>query len=599
MDPAQRLTENLSDVATLGRYGDTTVVIFRDGSQALELTGEAATQAIEAALTRRALGLDGPAVHQTADGVVYQAHGSDQLRAALTSGIRQTDLMPLLLAGKEVVTFNDGTRAIRHEFTTVKEADKFEMRANAAHSIRDGVPGTYRAGPTIVYEHRIDPPYVENKGAAPAALRPELDRRALYVALTRNDGFRDGPPVSSAIRRNPLLKHVAYVGKALLTEADSTALRARYEALRPEFERHGLTAHYDEHLKLISRTDPNAPLDLGPLHDSSPLTPDFRDMPWRPPDHHARALPHLLESSHLRQVNELLAERIDDPALVTAAESILGRADAELAARLTTEGHVSARVPAHWLPRYVRPGSEIAFHGILEGVNAPNFLGDMPNSVRLTIRGEYIGVTDLSGKPAHAVFRAGVRLKVVAQLESFGERHLLVMQVPEGRDIDSIAISEPRNKPRLSRQLRHHLFQDVERIPAGVWLRDLNNAHDMQLAPHARDRVPVNGLFNVVGHGSEDGNWIGAQRLDADQTASLLLHMPWLSEHDVILLTNCHVGANRHALEIAQWTGHVVIANDSKTWLSLDGYLSTAEPGKLGSSGQLRIFLPDDIVPPK
>ncbi|WP_442945810.1 WXG100-like domain-containing protein [Nonomuraea sp. LPB2021202275-12-8] len=593
MDPAQRLAYNLDDIVATRESDLGRVVTFGDRSQALELTGRAGDRALEAELTRRALGLDGPAVHRTADGTVYQAHGSDHLRAALDSGVRQTELVPLISDRTEVVTFNDGTRAIRHEFDGIVKADEFEARAHAAHGIRDGVPGIYRAAPTVVYEHRIGPWHMtDQERAVPHTLRPELDRRALHASLTRADRS------TALASENPRLERLVH-GRALLTESDSAALRARYEALRPEFERHGLSARYEEHLRVISRTDPHAPLDLGPLHDRSPLTPDFRDTPWRPPDPRVPALPNLLEGSNLRQVNELAVGRSDDAALVPAAETMLDRADAELAGRPTSAGHVSARVPADWLPRGVRPDSEVVFHGLLEGVDNPAFLGDLPDSVRLTIRAsEYTDVTDLSGKPAHTVFRTGVRLKVLAVQESQGERHLLAVQVPDGRSTDSIAIPVPRMKPPLTPDLRHHLKEHVEPTPAGVWLRDLDDPHDRGIATSAENVVPIDGAFYVDGHGSELGNQIGDRTLDGKQVAALLLHSEGLSPRDVILLANCHVGTGRHPLSVARHTGHVVIAADSAIHVSEDGHMRavSSELGNLGGRGQLRIYLPDDPV---
>ncbi|GAA3163980.1 hypothetical protein GCM10010486_32950 [Nonomuraea roseoviolacea subsp. carminata] len=594
MDPARRLADNVGDIlltrdSDLGR-----VVTFGDGSQALELSGKAADKALEAALARRALGLDGPAVHRTADGTVYQAHGSDELRAALASGIRDAELVPLTSNRTEVVTFNDGTRAIRHEFDDIGQADEFEARAHEEHGIRDGVPGTYRAAPTVVYEYRIDPWHMtDDERSVPAGLRPELDRRALHAWLVQTDALQ------GLTTQNPRLAELLR-GGPVLGEADSAALRARYEALRPEFERHGLGERYQEHLRIIDRAGPNAALDLGPLHDPSPLAPDFRDTPWRPPGDHGPALPHLLEGGTLRQVNELAVGRADDPALVPAADAMLDRADAELARLPTTSGHVSARVPAEWLPRHVRAGNEIVFHGLLEGVDTPTRLGEQPESVRLTIRaGEYVDVSGLSGKPAHALFRAGVRLKVLAVQEGWHERHLLVVQVPDGRAVGSVAIAVPRMRPPLTPELRHHLKEHVEQTDAGVWLRDLDHPDDRALIASARKVKPVDGACYVDGHGTEDGNVIGQDILNAKQTAALLLNSPKLKRHDVILLANCNIGTGRYPLDIARLTGHVVIAADSEIHVSPEGHMTavTRELGALGGRGQLRIYLPDDLVP--
>ncbi|GAA2276644.1 hypothetical protein GCM10010149_19760 [Nonomuraea roseoviolacea subsp. roseoviolacea] len=309
---------------------------------------------------------------------------------------------------------------------------------------------------------------------------------------------------------------------------------------------------------------------------------------------------HLLEGGTLRQVNELAVGRADDPALVPAADAMLDRADAELARLPTTSGHVSARVPADWLPRHVRAGNEIVFHGLLEGVDTPTRLGEQPESVRLTIRaGEYIDVSGLSGKPAHALFRAGVRLKVLAVQESWHERHLLVVQVPDGRAAGSVAIAVPRMRPPLTPELRHHLKEHVEQTDAGVWLRDLDHPDDRALIASARKVKPVDGACYVDGHGTEDGNVIGQDILNAKQTAALLLNSPKLKRHDVILLANCNIGTGRYPLDIARLTGHVVIAADSEIHVSPEGHMTavTRELGALGGRGQLRIYLPDDLVP--
>jgi hypothetical protein len=483
--------------------------------------------------------------------------------------------------------------ALRHEFATVAKADEFEERTHAAHATRDGAQGHYRAGPTVVYEHRISPwHWSDEERAVPASLRHELDRRALHALLAPAHAF------ALQSSENPRMEHLG-VGKPLLTEADSAALRARYEALRPEFERYGLADRYHAHLALISRVAPHAPLDLGPLHDHSPLVPDFRETPWRTPGNQVPALPHLLEGVNLRQVNELAVGRADDPALVPWAETTLDRADAELAARATTSGHVSARVPKDWLPSAVRPGDEVVFHGILEGVDDPAKLGDQPDSVRLTIRAsEYADVGDLSGKPAHVLFRSGVRLKVLAVQESFGERHLLAIQVPLGHNAASMALRVPRMKPPLTAELAHHLDQHVEETEAGVWLRDLDHPHDRSLAPSARNVRRIDGAFYTDGHGSEKGNVIGGQTLDATQTAALLLHMPKLKPNDVILLANCHIGNGKHPLRVANLTGHVVIAADSVIEVTKEGHMHavSSEFGRLGGRGQLRIYLPNDPI---
>ncbi|MEV1243545.1 hypothetical protein [Nonomuraea sp. NPDC049750] len=593
VDPVQRLVDNLDDIVATRESDLGRVVTFGDGSQALALTGRAAADALESALARRALGLDGPAVHRASDGTVYQTHGSDRLRAALATGIRESDVVSLTGNRAEVVTFNDGTRALRHEFSTIAEADEFEGRAHAAHATMDGVQGVYRAAPTVVYEHRISPwHWNDETRAVPASLRHELNRRALHAWITPTDLS------TTHSMGNPRMEHLV-PGQALLTEADSAALRARFEALRPEYERYGLTDRYQKHLDLINQVAPDAPLDLGPLHDHSPLVPDFRETPWRPPGNQVPALPHLLEGVNLRQVNELAVGRADDPALVPSAEAMLDRADAELAARATTSGHVSARVPADWLPRAVRPGEEVVFHGLLEGVDDPGKLGDLPDSVRLTIRAsEYADVEDLSGKPAHALFRSGVRLKVLAVQESFGERHLLAIQVPQGRSADSMALRLPRMKPPLTAELNHHLKRHVEETDAGVWLRDLDHPHDAGLASSARKVRRIDGALYVDGHGSERGNKIGDQTLDAAQVSDLLLNLPKLKPSDVILLANCDIGTGGHPLNVARRTGHVVIAADSAIIVTKEGHMRAVSPesGHLGGRGQFRIYLPSDPI---
>ncbi|MFG3439474.1 hypothetical protein ACGF0J_19720 [Nonomuraea sp. NPDC047897] len=590
VDPVRRLADNVGHIVAerasdLGR-----VVTFGDGSQALALTGRAADTALEAMLTRRVLGLHGPAVHRAADGTVYQAHGSDHLRTAVATGIRESDLLP---TKEEVVTFNDGSRAVRHEFRTVGDADEFEARAHALHDLRDGYPSTYRAAPTVVYEGRVSPwRAIDDEPLLPPAVRQELDRRALHAWLTR-----PGLP-SAMLGENPRVERL-WLADALLTEADSSALRARYEAARADFDRYGLTARLEKHLELIQRSSPDAALDLGPLRDPAPLVADFREAPWRPPRGDARPLRHLLEGTNLHQVNELAVGRAADPALVPAAEAFLDRADAELAVRPSSSGHVSARVPADWLPRDVRPGSEIVFHGLLEGVDDPAHLTDRPDSVRLTIRaGRYADVGDLSGKPGHVLFGLGTRLKVLAVQEAFGERHLFAVQVPDGRTADSIALPVHRTKPPLTPELRHHLTHHVERTAAGVWLRDLDHEHDRRLVTSARNIQRVDGAVYVDGHGSERGNSVGGRTLEAKVTAALLLHSAGLTPHDVILLANCHIGTGRYPLEVARHTGHVVIAADSAIIVTDEGHMRAVsdEFGHLGGRGRIRVYLPDDPV---
>ncbi|NUW33168.1 hypothetical protein HTZ77_17265 [Nonomuraea sp. SMC257] len=188
---------------------------------------------------------------------------------------------------------------------------------------------------------------------------------------------------------------------------------------------------------------------------------------------------------------------------------------------------------------------------------------------------------------------------MLAVQESWHERHLLVVQVPDGRAADSVAIAVPRMRPPLTPELRHHLDEHVERTDAGVWLRDLDHPGDRALTVSARNVKRVDGAFYVDGHGTEDGNMIGEHTLDAKQTAALLLNSPGLQRHDVILLANCNIGAGRYPLDIARRTGHVVIAADSNVHVSPEGHMTavTKEFGALGGRGQLRIYLPDDPVP--
>lgn len=595
VDPARRLADDLGHIVgerttDLGR-----VVVFADGSEALALTGRAASDALEAALTRHALGLDGPAVARAADGTVYQAHGSDRLRAAVATGIRDSVLMPLTEHGAEVVTLNDGTLAIRHEFPDIDKANVYESGTDVLRAARDGVQGTYRAAPNVVYEHRLSPwSWADDRRAVPAELHPELARRALHTWLTRPHDID-----ALMVRENPLLAGFR-PGQGILSAADSAALRARYEALRPAFEQFGLIDRYQVHLDQITRTAARDPLELGPLHDPATLVPDYREAPWRPPADHVPALPHLLEGGNLRQVNELAVGRTDDPALVPEARAVVDRANAELDGRPTSDGHVSARVPRNWLATRIEPGQRLVFNGLLEGVDDPTLLTDLPDSVRLTIRAsEYVDVSDLSGKPAHVLFKAGAELKVLAVQEAFGETHVFAIQLPEGHPAENVAVAKPRQKPALTGDLLRHFTEHVERTSAGVWLRDLNDPHDRKIAASARNVQPIDGAFYVDGHGSEHGNEVGSELLTSTDVAALLLNSPDLQSRDILLLANCEIGSGLHPQEVAVFTGHVVLAADSAIHVTDDGQMRafSSQFGHLGGRGQFRIYLPDDPVP--
>ncbi|MGW4474107.1 DUF3626 domain-containing protein [Nonomuraea sp. NPDC004354] len=590
VDPHEQLAArtgrgNVGDRFVNGDEGFAELVVHRDGSEALVLRDEAARRAEAEALLRDALGLDGPAVLRIDDDTVHQAHGSDRLRAAVQSGVRNSLVIDTMRGLEEVVEFNDGTFAIRREFDDIEAADRAELAALELGAVKDGTSGVYRADTTVMYEHRLG----ANQG--------ELARRGLHTLL-----MADGPIPAELFQRmvadNPLLERISG-DKGLWSQRDIDAVTTKLQELGPEFARRGLADLHErisDNWARLARPAQDAPVPLGSLDHGPRLVPDYSGTPWRPPDQPIPALPHLLEGTNLRQVNELAHG--GDP----LADAMLRQASAELALLPRQEGTVTVRVPEEWVPANLAPGAEFAFKGILEGVDDPRFLGDEPRTVRLTIRaGDYVAAEALSGRPHHALFRVDAPFKVLALQEfSHGERHYFLVQAPDGMGTAAFAEPVHRATPELSPAARHHYDHHRVETGAGIWLRDPAFSHDMGIERSALGVRSIDGAYYVDGHGGPDGLMVGGRTVRAEDLAAIILNDSFLQHDDLVILANCNVGAHTYAQEVARLTGHVVVAADSRVRVGPYGdmFAMDAEHGALGGRGNLRIFLPDDVVPP-
>ncbi|MGV9538719.1 hypothetical protein ACWDR9_34375 [Streptosporangium sandarakinum] len=613
------------------------IVAFEDGRQAIRLTGRDADAAEMAALVRGAMGMDGPATHRAGD-VVYRDYGNEALRRSLATGIRRSELFENAQGRmEELVTFNDGRQAVRTEYIRAADADGHELTGLPPRFTGAADSGILRAGETVVYsEHRVSTGDPRPEGAAWHESPAERTRRGMYTVLTMGDGFarhevtvdahgvhhlrvgeelpaRWGGPATREFlvaHRSPEAEspRVTFRQNRLSPE-DAAAVSARLEALRPEFARRGRLDWHDGLMDRLGHLARHADGERSVLDGLDGLNghagtggraPEAGD--WRSRDPRA-ALSELLTHGDLPEVHDALAGRTGDPGDAARAGAYLDLANAELAGLPHRTGQVEVRVPADRLPGDLAPGREVAFRGLLEGVDDPRFLADAPGSVRLTIRGRYANVGDISGKPHHAMFDANARFKVLAvQESSSGAKNYFLAQVGEAADAPAAqAGGVPR--PELTGEALRHFTEHREATRAGVWYRDPDSPHDMANAAASRGALPVDGAFPVFAHGGPEGVYIGGRLLLAEEFAALLLNEPGLRADDVLLLADCEVGhaTSSYAQEVADRTGRVVLAPDAFYGVTKygDGFVGSIQeaPHSLLGRGRLRIFLPEGPVP--
>ncbi|MFB9706190.1 hypothetical protein ACFFR2_04595, partial [Streptosporangium nondiastaticum] len=383
------------------------------GRTAMRLTGRDAEAAEAAALTRVALGLDGPAVHRSGD-VVYREYGDDALRRSIETGIRETRLIPDGYKFRELVTFNDGKQAFRIEHRTIADADAIEMKALPPRSAADASEGVHRASETVVYETRVrrsdDPdvkPLVWSESPGHAA------KRGLYDVLTLGETFNMHTIETNAHGESSLRIERGFADmwdKALLegfldegvvsqlgavdfrfrrnglTGEDAAVVAARLEALRPEFERRGWQRWHDDMMErfeylgrqaqgdqpLLSGPDavPHGPIppEAAPHDGAAVPVAHSADVTWphdpattRPDE----ALARVLWDGDLGRLNEVLADPAAHPGDVARVRAYAELVDEGLAELPRSRGTVQARIPVDRLPEGLAAGHEFTARGFL------------------------------------------------------------------------------------------------------------------------------------------------------------------------------------------------------------------------------------------
>ncbi|GAA4233983.1 hypothetical protein FHR32_001452 [Streptosporangium album] len=627
------------------------IVTFGDGVSAIRFTGRDADAAEAAALVRQTLGLDGPVVHRAGD-FVYQDYGNNALRRSVATGIRDFQLIDLEGGDRrELVTFNDGAQAFRREYEKIADADDHELKALPPRTVADADAGIYRASETVVYENRVR--WAEHEALRPLVWSEPLTtsvNRSLYDLLTLGESFhrhgagtdelgqptlRIGRDFADAWEETLTYHFISLLDRDIssqadlvdlvlglnaLDEADVAAVSARLGALRPEFERRGWLDWYDDLTDRFGFVARNADGDrpaLGNLdglirheeadghtveHRADPLGWSHGPAAKEPHE----ALAHVLQGDNLRELNEVAAGRAADSGDIARAQAYAELADAALARQPHGEGTVQARVPADWIPADLVPGRELAFRGLLDGVDDSRFLPDAPRSVQLTIRGEHALIDGVSGKPHHVMFGADSRFKVLAVHESsYGVKNYFLLHIPEGGDVAPLVREGGRAGARseLTGELLRHFEEHREETDAGVWYCDPGHEADMAIAESAYAVPVMDGSFYVDGHGNPDGIFIGDTQLTARELAVLLLNEPRLRPDDVIFLGNCRIGQGEvpFALELARETGHMVVAAESLMEVNEYGDMTPIDSeggrGFLSERGGLRIFLPDNPIP--
>ncbi|WP_157252314.1 hypothetical protein [Nonomuraea typhae] len=559
VDPVARLAENVARDVVAERTGPLgRIVTLADGSEALALPLAQAGTVLERAWVRHVLGLPGPAIYPAPDGNVYQAVGSDLLRRSAETGIRRFAPAPARArapraASIDLVQFNDGRWAIRHTYTDVATADAAEADLETLHAARDGEPGFFRIGPVTLYEHRFTPGRVTEEMVAPLAAR------ALYFALT---GQVSEELYAWLLAENPTLdwfgQNVGGLffvpGAPVVSAADLETITRRLAEIQGNFEWAGIAGRHDRLTSALEafRAAPGAAtVLLGAF--ATPAAYDHSAPAWQPPEPGAPLLPGLLQGDHLRRLS---AE--PDPELIA-------RAGAELAAMPADVGQVHAWVPADRLPGWIQPGSVVTFNGLLEGVRDPAFAGERPHSVRLAVFGEHVPVSEVSGKPYHAVFRPGTRFRVLAtETLATGERRCYLVQLGVG----AAAAPAPQVAAADAR-----LRDAVVLTPGGIRLRAEPDTAELSPSPPRLD-----GAFHLEARFQDGRFLIDGQAVGAADVAALLRESAVLGRDDVILMGGPFMGGLPQ--ELADRTGNIVLAGD--------GPLPIAAPGESG----LRTYLP-------
>ncbi|GGT04935.1 hypothetical protein GCM10010176_056620 [Nonomuraea spiralis] len=585
INAARRLRVNVEQTVEQGvlserasALGD--VVTFADGSRALRIPIVDAPEVLVRALARQALGLAGPALHLDEDGYVWRTFGSDALRASVATGVSRVLDVPGSRGRTTEVVFGDGRRALRHEFPTSAAADEHEARLEEAYEAGDGLPGAHRATPHVLYEE------VRRPAEPTPETQARLATRALYTFLAHGEPL-DHATLRRLLDVNPLLVRFGEAGDwefrggaPVLAPGDVARVTAAFEALRDTFGAFALGDRYERLLNMLGEFTGSDDARLIPLAFSEDRTTvEYRVPAWRPAPGTDPILGDLLRNDHLAQV---IAEKRTD---------VISRADAELAARASAEGHVFARVPDGLIPRGILGGEEFTVDTLIDGVDDAGHLAESPHGTRVTIlASDYVPVADVSGKPHHALFRSGARFTVTAVMTADnGEVHYFLTQRRAQERTGPVVTPRIGLTDELAWDLANHLRRNAV-TPTAAGLR-VRTGQDAGAAKRHTVR-PVEGAFVVEGRYSQRGMIVDDRLLRAEVVAAMLLCSPDLPQDAAIILAGPHDGTTTFAQELAWYTGRVVLAADGAVETTSLGNLrveNAAQP-----SAQFRYFLPAD-----
>ncbi|MGN9836737.1 ADP-ribosyltransferase [Nonomuraea sp. H19] len=632
LDQGSRLAASIATGERSSRsVGSHEIVRFGDGSLAVKKTGIDGDKLEAAALVRQAIGLDQPAVHRKGD-VVYQRYGDERLQAAMASGIRESRIENVFAADREVVTFNDGTEAIR-AWQDPSSLDEAEQRRLPPYRAAEG-EGYVRSGPLVHYETRLTDSGTAATTGHPSDSAVRRTSRQFLDLLTLNESFQPHE-VHTGWRRgtslefegaemmaqrnggwNPLVEGRPDDSPGLrlkrnpYTPQELAALRPRMESLRPAFERLGHPEWHDgvmERFRLVERhAGGDTPMlgDLGaaPAARRPEQAPRLDEPDQRP----GEALRGLFDGGRLHQVNDAIVHDTPDAAVARAHVDLAVTGLEELPSGL--QGHVEARIPSDWLPADLAPGGRLTFPGVLEGVSNPRVLPEPPDTVHLVIRAsDYVSTAGFLDRPHHATFRPDSSFKVLAVLESTaGEKTYFLLQDPGRTTAETPARGAPpvpAARPELSERLRRHLNNHRVPTDAGVWFRDPTSEADMARGTGAQAMPRWEGVFAVAAHGGPEGMRIGGDRISGEEL-HLLLWEDLSGRHgdDVIYLAPCEIGQMDAgpAQVLADRSRRIVIAADTNMVVSDHGdtWANSRPPDPLSSRGRLRIFLPGEPMTP-
>ncbi|MEV0619964.1 hypothetical protein AB0I81_42065 [Nonomuraea sp. NPDC050404] len=620
LDPGGRLADSVQTGERSSRsVGEHEVVRFGDGVQAVKKSGEDGARLEAAALVRQAVGLDHPAIHRAGD-IVYQRHGDERLHAATASGIRESHPQNLFSPAHEIVTFNDGTQAVRRAHPEAARADLEEQHRLPPY--RAATEGHLRAGDLAEYQTRT----TDDGGS--------VAKRDLVDLLTLGESFQpheahtrwrrgttmnfDGENTLALadnwnffVDRPPGGKPGVHFKHNQLSPQDLTVLRSRLDGLRPAFERLGrpdwhkgvmdrlrlLERHAHGDTRFLPDLDATPAPRIVPGAEPAALGPQRLGEPDPRP---GETLRHLFDGEQLHRVNDAIAHDTPEAA---QARALIDRASADLEELPSgLWGHVEARLPADWLPDGLTAGDRFSFPGVLEGVNNPRVLPDRPDTVHLVIRAsDYVSTAEFLDRPHHASFRPGTEFKVLATLETNQRTTYFMLQEPA----ETVRAPAPAPRPELEPRLRHHFEEHRVPTEAGVWFRDPDDPHDIALSDFAQAVPRQEKLFVLTAHGSPEGMSIGGDRINGEELHALLHTDLSARPHDhVVYLVPCKIGQMDAGppQTLANRTGRVVIAADSNMTVNTDGTSwPTTRSGldALNARGRLRIFLPDEPMPPE